>query len=75
MLPLSGLGTKLGHQFHYPAIHMQCQNLISVNLIAMSDARRRSLLITFYTRSNRRSLSTMLPERNSFWNKFLVKRS
>ncbi|KAF2191715.1 hypothetical protein K469DRAFT_718745 [Zopfia rhizophila CBS 207.26] len=57
MLPLSGLGTKPGHQFHYPAIHM------------------RSSLITFYTQSNRRSISTMLPERNSFWNKFLVKRS
>ncbi|KAF2187937.1 hypothetical protein K469DRAFT_704205 [Zopfia rhizophila CBS 207.26] len=49
MLPLSGLGTKPGHQFHYPAIHMQCQNLISVNLIATSNARRRSSLITFYT--------------------------
>ncbi|KAF2185452.1 hypothetical protein K469DRAFT_707696, partial [Zopfia rhizophila CBS 207.26] len=61
--------------FHYPAIHMQCQNLISVNLIATSDARRGSSLITFYTWSNRRSLSTMLPERNGFWNNFLVKRS
>ncbi|KAF2191247.1 hypothetical protein K469DRAFT_720241 [Zopfia rhizophila CBS 207.26] len=75
MLPLSGLGTKPGHQFHYPAIHMQCQNLISINLITTSDARRRSSLITFYTQSNHHSISTMLPERNSFWNKFLVKRS